>query len=634
MGKAAEIFEVLAAFLELKFRDVSRIMNYMKKLKNYNIRTKLIIGFLAALIPLVLILEIASYWYAAQIVMDKTLEQVGETVEQFSHAMDYFMAQNINKLETIGYSPVVQKVLNEEEWEREDLPDDDLFFSDDRQIQRSMLREFYSVTMNDMELYGLNGASYYVSVWSQKRVIPGEEAILRRADETKGKWILILYEQEDDTLQLIKQVRDIQTYTPIGYIRIGLKRSYFDEMAAGISFDSDGRILILQDQSLITGSGNSEEITALISQETSSRGNFRYEEDGKTYEVVYVYSGEMNWKTAGLIPVDYINRELTGLTYTAIVLCILSVLVGVLAVSRIARSLVAPIQETADALEQFSRGDFGVRLPQGRQDEIGKMNEVFNKAIGDIQKLMREVTQAELLQKEMEFKTLQSQMNPHFIYNTLDAINWMAFKKGEHEICDLVTAVSNLMRASISNKQSIVTLEQELSYIRDYIYIQQMRYHSRFEIYYDIDEMLLTQSVPKLVVQPIVENAVIHGIEGGQSGTVILLRMQRDEDEIEIVVKDDGVGMSQQRIEELFLEPKAEPGSKNTSHTQLGIYAVHKRLQFLYGAAYGVRVQSAAGEGTTVTIRIPYMKDPQKLFNTYNMLGREEETHEDQGDDH
>ena len=109
-----------------------------------------------------------------------------------------------------------------------------------------------------------------------------------------------------------------------------------------------------------------------------------------------------------------------------------------------------------DALERFSKGDFDVRLPEDRSDEIGKMNIVFNKTIRDIEELMQKVTQAEILEKEMEFKTLQSQMNPHFLYNTLDAINWMAFKEGQTEICNLVSAISNLMRISISNRQSLI----------------------------------------------------------------------------------------------------------------------------------------------------------------------------------
>lgn len=591
------------------------------QLKNHSIRTQLMIGFLVVLIPLVLVLEITFYFYSADIMLQKILEQASETIEQFSNSLDHFMEQNINKVEMIAYTPTIQKVLNDKRGKIEPTQEgEDVFFSTERQIQRIMLKEFSSVTMNDIELYGLNGINYYFSVWSEKREIPGEEELFRKADEAKGKWSLILQEQTDDTLQLIKQVRDLQTYKPIGYIRIGLKRSYLDKLAAAVNFDSQGKVIILRSQEVIVGENIREELIMCMLRETSPYGHLRYEEEGKAYRVVYVYSGTMNWKNIGLISESYINKELTDLKYTTLFLIILSVVIGILIVSRIAQNLVSPIKETADALELFSQGDFEVRLPEGRQDEIGKMNEVFNKAIEDIKRLMQRVTQAEILQKEMEFKTLQSQMNPHFIYNTLDAVNWMAFKKGETEICGLITAISNLLRASISNKQSIVSIKQELSYVGDYLHIQQIKYHDQFQVFYDVDETILDQPIPKLVIQPMVENAVVHGIEGGQSGTSVLLRIQKIDDNIHIMVKDDGVGMPDSKVKSLFYEQYTEPDSQNTSHTHLGIYAVHKRLQFLYGEKYGVQVLSSEGEGTTISLHIPYMKKPKKLYKTYNML--------------
>ena len=233
---------------------------------------------------------------------------------------------------------------------------------------------------------------------------------------------------------------------------------------------------------------------------------------------------------------------------------------------------------------------------------------------------MQKVTQAEILAKEMEFKTLQSQMNPHFLYNTLDAINWMAFKKGEMEICNLVSAISNLMRVSISNKQSIITLEQELEYVKDYLYIQRMRYKDRFETVYDIDEVLLGQAIPKLVVQPIVENAIIHGFEKSQNKNVLFISAVRKGNDMNIIVRDTGAGMTEEKADSLLKEPVAEKGSGNASHTNLGMYAVHKRLQFLYGENYGLMVQSKAGEGTTVILHLPYEEEPQKLYKKYNEL--------------
>lgn len=593
-------------------------MSHFLKLRNHSIRTQLIIGFLTVLIPLLIVLMAASYLYSSNIISQKTLEQAGETIEQFSISLDHFMEQNINKLEMMGDNPTIQEELNADAGELNAA--DDSFYSRNRQIRRIMLKEFSSVTMNDMELYGLNGASYYISVWSQKYEMPEEEELFRRADEAKGKWIIVPGNENYETLQMIKLIKDLQTYKPLGYVRIGLKRSYIDKLAESISFDSQGRITILAHQDIITSGRVNAVLLDRMAEEKHTKGNFSFEEEGKSHAAVYVHSNVTGWDTVGLIPMAYINKDLEGPRNVSLVLSAVALIIGIAVFNRIAKSLASPIMETAVALEQFSGGDFEVRLLENREDEIGKMNTVFNETMQNVKELMQKVTKAEILKKEMEFKTLQSQMNPHFLYNTLDAINWMAFKQGQDAICNLVGAISNLIRGSISNKQSIITLEQELGYVKDYLYIQQVRYHDRFEIIYNIDETLLSQALPKLVIQPIVENAVIHGLEGTQGGSTLMLGIQRIENDIDITVKDTGVGMPQERIESLLKEPGPEPLGKNTFHTSLGIYAVHKRLQFLYGERYGLRIKSTEGEGTEVTIHIPYEDNPDKLLNTYNHI--------------
>ena len=590
----------------------------LARFRNFRIGIKLMIGFLAVVIPLVTLLVVFFYIYSAEIISQKTLEQTSETVEQFSNSLDNYMTLMSNKMEILADSPVIQEELNAAPGEVN--IESDSFYSRNKQIRRMMIQSYSSVTMNDMELYGMNGASYYFSVWSQKRKIEDEDGLFRKADEARGKWVVVDREGDDDTLHLIKLVKDLQTYTPIGYVRIGLKRDYIDKMAGSMSFGSNGSTIILNGKKSVISGRIDDVLMDCMQKETAPKGSFIYEEGKERYTAVYVHSNVTDWNTIGLIPMEYINKDLAGIRNISLILILLGIAIGILVSMRMARGLVSPIEDTANALECFSKGDFDVRLSENRMDEIGKMNVVFNQTIQDIKELMQKVTQAEILAKEMEFKTLQSQMNPHFLYNTLDAINWMAFKKGEMEICNLVSAISNLMRVSISNKQSIITLEQELEYVKDYLYIQRVRYKDRFETVYDIDEVLLGQAIPKLVVQPIVENAIIHGFEKSQNKNALFISAVRKGNDMNIIVRDTGSGMTEEKADSLLKEPVAEKGSGNASHTNLGMYAVHKRLQFLYGENYGLMVQSKAGEGTTVILHMPYEEEPQKLYKKYNEL--------------
>ena len=582
-----------------------------KRFRDFSIRTKLIIGFLTILLPLVLILSIVFYSYSAEIVLKQSLEQTREIVEQFSISLDNYMGLMRNKMEILADSPTIQEELNTHQ-DKEDIKNDS-FYSRNKRIRRIMLQIYSSVTMNDVEIYGINETNHYLSLWSKKYEIPDKDILFENANLSKGRSVLVNNINDADTIQMIKMVKDLQTYKPIGYIRFGLKRNYIEKMAKNINFGSDGGIVIFDENlNKISGIAHDSVLSKLL-KEKPSIGNFSYSEGKNEYTAVHIHSDSTGWTTVGVIPLRYINKDLAGIQYLTVIIIVLTIIIGVTVSVIIAQSLILPLENTVNALEKFSRGDFAVRLKENRCDEIGKLNRIFNKAIKEINELMQKVTQSEILNKEMEFKTLQSQMNPHFLYNTLDTINWLAFKEKQTEICNLVAAISSLIRASISNKKSIITIEHELDYVKNYIYIQHIRYKDRFDTIYDIDESLLKQAVPKLIIQPIVENAIIHGIENSKNKNLLYISVKRENECIIIIVKDTGIGMTDEKVSELLKEPLNAEGDEQKAHTNLGLYAVHKRIQLMYGDLYGLTVHSQAGEGTTVTLHIPFTKK-QEIF--------------------
>ena len=583
-----------------------------KRFRDFSIRTKLIIGFLTILLPLVLLLSIVFYSYSAEIVLKQSLEQTREIVEQFSISLDNYMGLMRNKMEILADSPTIQEELNTHQ-DKEDIKNDS-FYSRNKRIRRIMLQIYSSVTMNDVEIYGINETNHYLSLWSKKYEIPDKDILFENANLSKGRSVLVNNINDADTIQMIKMVKDLQTYKPIGYIRFGLKRNYIEKMAKNINFGSNGGVVIFDENlNKISGIAHDSVLSKLL-KEKPSIGNFSYSEGKNEYTAVHIHSDSTGWTTVGVIPLRYINKDLAGIQYLTVIIIVLTIIIGVTVSVIIAQSLILPLENTVNALEKFSRGDFAVRLKENRCDEIGKLNRIFNKAIKEINELMQKVTQSEILNKEMEFKTLQSQMNPHFLYNTLDTINWLAFKEKQTEICNLVAAISSLIRASISNKKSIITIEQELDYVKNYIYIQHIRYKDRFDIIYDIDESLLKQAVPKLIIQPIVENAIIHGIENSKNKNLLYISVKRENECIIIIVKDTGIGMTDEKVSELLKEPLNAEGDEQKAHTNLGLYAVHKRIQLMYGDLYGLTVQSQAGEGTTVTLHIPFTKKQEMFY--------------------
>ena len=271
----------------------------------------------------------------------------------------------------------------------------------------------------------------------------------------------------------------------------------------------------------------------------------------------------------------------------------------------LAKGIAGPIERTSKAMQQFAEGDFSVRLPEGRRDEIGAMNSVFNQTIEKIEQLIKQVVEMETVNKDIEFQALQAQINPHFLYNVLDTINWMARKKGEDNICRMVTSISSLMRASISNKRSMVYIREEIKYVQDYLYIQETRYGDKFTSYIEVDERLNELEIPKMTIQTLVENAVVHGVENATWDCFLYVSGEITDGMAVFTVKDDGVGMSQEQLEKLMGTEEEPDHEAERTHTHLGVYAVRKRLDYVYQNKARMSITSEPGKGTQVILEIP-----------------------------
>ena len=214
--------------------------------------------------------------------------------------------------------------------------------------------------------------------------------------------------------------------------------------------------------------------------------------------------------------------------------------------------------------------------------------------IGEIKRLVNEVYEEKMAQKTAEIKALQAQINPHFLYNTLDTINWMLLDRGEDDISDIIVNLGDLLKYSISGSSTEVPLKEEIKYIQSYLEIQKCRMEDRLEYSISIAENCMECRCPKLLLQPIVENAIKHGIEPLARGGKIEIEAFLGREGLNILLKDNGKGMEEEEIE------KIQSGKAN-----IGLNNVMKRIQLLYGPEYGIRILSKVSEGTEVDLRIP-----------------------------
>ncbi len=283
---------------------------------------------------------------------------------------------------------------------------------------------------------------------------------------------------------------------------------------------------------------------------------------------------------------------------TAIVLVVIAMLIS----SFIARSITLPIQKLRDSMERVQEGDFKAAddLVIPSQNEIGSLTTSFNVMTHKIEDLMAQNVHEQELKRKSELKALQSQINPHFLYNTLDSIIWMAEGKKYEDVVLMTASLARLLRQSISNEDETVLIGQEIQYVKSYLTIQKMRYKDKLEFEINVDPSINSVHIVKLVLQPIVENAIYHGLKYKESKGMLTVNGYQKDGNAVIEIADDGVGMDAETLNRIFEKHKV-----NYRSNGVGVYNVQRRLSMYYGKEYGLSYKSEKGKGTTVTVVIP-----------------------------
>ena len=235
-------------------------------------------------------------------------------------------------------------------------------------------------------------------------------------------------------------------------------------------------------------------------------------------------------------------------------------------------------------------------------DEIADLVQSFKRMLAEIRQLIDRNVREQREKRKSELNALQAQINPHFLYNTLDSIIWMAEDGNTKDVVLMTSSLARLLRRSISNKNEIVTLREEVEYTQSYLVIQKMRYKDKLEYAFDLDERVLGIEIVKLLIQPLVENAIYHGLKYKEDGKGMLaVSVAKEQDDIVIRVMDNGVGMTKEQLDHIFDERVIDH-----KRNGVGVLNVHRRIQLHYGPEYGLSFESQEGLGTTATIRIPY----------------------------
>lgn len=366
--------------------------------------------------------------------------------------------------------------------------------------------------------------------------------------------------------------------------------------------DAQGNYVFHPAQQLVYSGVKDEPVSQLLA--VQEQGIDTYSDTERYYFIAT--SSRTGWKTVSVLYSDEIitDWKYVQISYAAIGL-VLFLILG-LAINRITRGITSPVKKLQEIMRSAETGDFHLVGQIDATDEIKELAHDYDVMVGRIRELMRQNVNEQEQKRKSDLKALQAQINPHFLYNTLDSIIWMAEMQQHAQVVQMTSALSKLMRISISKGREFITVADEIAHVQSYLTIEQMRYRDKYETVLDIDPDILEETILKITLQPLVENAIYHGIKEADHKGTIRITGRRVDKLIEFTVSDDGVGMSEQKLREISsLSVEDEDRLSLKSSHGMGVRNVHARIKLYFGPEYGLRIESRIGEGTTVTVLIP-----------------------------
>lgn len=361
--------------------------------------------------------------------------------------------------------------------------------------------------------------------------------------------------------------------------------------------DDDGNIIYHPQQQLLYAGLKSEDTEALAALEDGA-----YADDTVIYSIASV--GDSGWRAVGVSYVDeLVNRNVNDMIRLTFWLAVVVLAVAVLTSWLLSRLMGKPLRGLASAMESFEAdADHFTYRPVGGTREVQELSDSFEHMVLRIQELMTTVREEEINLRKTELKALQAQINPHFLYNTLDSIAWMCEQGRNADAVKMVHALARLFRISISRGHELIPIAKEIEHAESYLQIQMYRYKNQFTYTFDVDPDCLGYYCNKITLQPIIENSINHGLELMVEEGRIDVCVRQDGDDIVFSVQDNGVGMSEEQIEAIMQHGP-------TDRTGIGIKNVNDRLKIYFGRNYGLHINSEPDVGTCVEIRMPKIRE-------------------------
>ncbi len=560
-------------------------------------RGQIFIGFIATM-TLVLVVTVGSiYMLLAGVQKRNALQYTDEIAVQTSGRLKSLLNE-INVL-------TLQLAMDERIQDRlaDELQGQTATYAERMKI-RGLMQEktVYSETIQEMELYSLEGSVYPIVDKSiQERV--GAQ-LVNKADESFNAGMLqwLARDPEDpDYLLAIRQIKlERLDYAKAGYLAVKVKRSLIDFIGTDDAKMKGTRMYLLDENNEVIASENGNEP---LPQERAKQD--RYITVNRSIE-------GSDWSLEIHLPKKTVMGDTLFIQYVLLGASLGSVVLFAFLSYYLSRFITSPIKKLAGVMQQGTEGGLKENAELYFNREVNLLNRKYNRMVQEINHLIKSVYEIEIVKSKSEITALHSQINPHFLFNTLDSIYWAHVAKGEKELSRYIVLLADLFRYSIMNDDGsgLVRLEQEVDQVRRYIDLMKLRWQERLTVEFEIDSATLVCKIPKLTIQPLVENAIVHGIEPLDGGGAVHISARREGLFLVIQIRDNGIGICEEKLGEIQARLQKETRRELPLNGRgIGLFNVHKLVQLQYGEESGITIVSKPGEGTTVSLRLAWREE-------------------------
>jgi two-component system sensor histidine kinase YesM len=578
-----------------------------------SIQTNISLAFSCLILVAIVVTSLVSYQLSVDAVERNSKGYIEEIIKQVNTNIQSY----VDNMENISLLALTNKDV------KYYISDNSFISAEDRRIYEKRISDlFQSILYTRKDIASIMVFGYNGRFVSDRRITSlnpnarlQEQPWYQTAKSEGGKSVIsaphvqnIIQNEYRWVVSLSRELKSTDGITAEGIFLVDLNLNIINDICSNINLgkkgylfivDNKGNIVYHPQQELIQSKLRTERISDVIQ---APSGNSFIANDGDGKRIYSVQDTSFGWKIVGVAYTDELISSKEDLRNSIIFYALCGLAISLLISLWLSHRLSRPIKELQSDMKLVEKGNFDIQTEIRQMNEIGQLGRSFNMMVSRIKTLMQEIIRNQESKRKSELLLLQSQINPHFLYNTLDSIVWMAEQKQHEEVVLMTSALAKLFRASITKDKELVPIRVEIEHITNYLLIQKMRYNSELDYVLDIDEAILSFRTLKILLQPFIENAIYHGIRNnyGSYNGIVTIRGRLINEQIVFEVEDNGLGMTPEQLGRLLINEEGE-----TPNQGIGIRNVNERIKLYFGHEYGIQIRSEIEVGTCVTITIP-----------------------------